>query len=99
MVGELAGAEGRAMMNTSYSLEEMPVAFDGMVQLPVICDACYHALNPERGARSHPKSYAALATSKYRYQVQDWKGLGTTPCRCCGSSLYSSRFSVEVHRR
>lgn len=87
------------MINHTYSLEEMPVGYDGMVQLPVICEACYQAIHHERHARSAPRSYAALATSPYRFTVVDWMGLGITTCRACGTNDRASRYSVEVHRR
>lgn len=87
------------MIKHACSLEEMPVGSDGAVQLPVICEACYQAIHHERHARSAPSSYAALATSPYRFTVVDWMGLGITTCRACWSTTRSSRYSVEVHRR
>jgi hypothetical protein len=83
----------------TYSLEEMPVGFDGFVQLPTICEDCYNALHPEQRGRTCQRSHAALAISNYHYQMVDWKGLGIDTCRCCGSNSYSGRFSVEVFRK
>jgi hypothetical protein len=83
----------------TYSLEEMPVGFDGLVQLPVICEACFNAAHPEQRGRTCRTSHAALSRSNYHYQVVDWKGLGNTSCHCCGSSRYSGRFEVELIRR
>lgn len=88
------------MMHTHHpSLEEMPIGYDGQVQLPVICDRCYHAIHKERGAASCPKSYAAMAESAYTYTVEDWQGRSTRTCHCCGSRAYESRFSVSVQRK
>lgn len=88
------------MFNTLHpSLEEMPMAFEGHVQLPVICDHCYHALHKERGIGSCPKSYIAIAKSSYSYTVTDWQGFSTRSCHCCASREYESRFSVELRRR
>ncbi len=88
-----------AMINQGFSLEEMPVGYDGAVQLPVICGACYQAMHPERYARSTPRSYAALADSPYRFVVLDWKGLDTTTCRCCASQQRGERWAVEPVRK
>lgn len=88
------------MYNThNISLEESTILADGQIQQPVICGACYHVQNKEHGARSTPKSYAAIAECEYRFQVINWKGLATTPCRCCGSNAYTERFTVELHRK
>ena len=81
------------------SLEEMPVGFDGSTHYPVICEACYQALHHERGARSCPKSYAAMARSTVRYSPIDWRGVDNTTCRCCNSTTYSGRHAVVVHRK
>lgn len=88
------------MFNTLHpSLEEMPMAFEGHVQLPVICNYCYHALRPERHAGSRPKSYIALATGPYHYTVIDWNGCNTRTCHCCNDRAFGERHSVEVHRK
>ena len=87
------------MINKCYSLEEMPIGYDGAVQLPVICGACYQAMHPERYARSTPQSHAAVATSRYHFTVLDWKGLDTTTCRCCQSRQRGERWTVETVRK
>mgnify|MGYP006913919818 CR=1 FL=1 len=81
------------------SLEDMPTGFDGRMQYPVICEACYQAMHHERGARSCPKSYAALAKSPVTYTVIDWRGIDTTVCRCCNSTSRSGRHAVEMRRK
>lgn len=87
------------MFNTHYSLEETAITFDGRLQQPVICAACYQAIAQEKRARSCPRSYAALASSDSVFIPIDWNGLGTTACRCCGSTARSERWTVEVRRR
>lgn len=87
------------MFNRTYSLEETATTFDGLVMHPELCGACYQAITGEKRARSCPRSYAALAESQYTYVVMDWKGIGNSTCRCCGSNLKGERWSVEARRK
>jgi hypothetical protein len=83
----------------TYSLEEVSMSFDGRAEYPVICEACYQGIMHEPKRRSCPRSYAALAQDSHTYQVQDWNGMGTNTCRCCGTREYAGRWSVMPVRK
>jgi hypothetical protein len=83
----------------TYSLEEVSVSFEGHAMYPVICDACYQAIAQEPKRRSTPRSYAALAEDTHTYRIEDWNGMGTNTCRCCGTREYSGRWCVVPLRK
>jgi hypothetical protein len=88
-----------AMLNTTYTLEDHPEHYVPNAHLPVICDACYDALDPLPNVLLRPESVLALQESANHFDPVDYRGQGTTECWCCHTRELSGRHLVTLRRK